>query len=93
MLDGSLDVTVFGMSFCQLLVSLTSISFVASFLTELQELIQKFDGLLKVAKFLLNVTNLLIAFGLFISIFGFLGRNQAFLEELESLVEFILLLE
>ena len=93
MLDGLLDVTVFGVGLSELLVSLHLLALLLNLLAESQELVEELNGLLKVAKLLVDVTDLLVALGLLLPILSPLRCIKALLEESQSIVKVVVILE
>lgn len=75
-----MNVTVFRVGLCQLLVGLPRLSFVFCVNAELQELVQEINGFLEVTKLLVDVSDFLVALSLLILVLRPLGSVQAFLE-------------
>ena len=88
-----MNVTVFGVGLCQLLVGLSRLGFVFCVDTQLQELVQEINGFLEVTKLLVDVSDLLVALSLLILVFRPLGSVQALLEVTQGLVVVQVVLE
>ena len=88
-----MNVTVFGVGLCQLLVRLSRLRFVFCVDAQLQELVQEINGFLEVTKLLVDVSDLLVALSLLILVFRPLGSVQALLEVPQGLVVVQVVLE
>ena len=64
MLDSLVYVIIFGVGLCQLLVCLTGFLLLLRLFADGQEFVEVLDGLLQVAKLLVNISYFLIALGL-----------------------------
>jgi hypothetical protein len=92
-LNSSLNIAIFGMSICQLLVSFSCFSLVVSFNTKIQKHIQILYSLCLVALLLTNVADFLVALSFLNPVLSSFGSIEALLEEIESFLEIILVLE
>ena len=81
MLNSSMNVTILRVSLSELLVGLQTLLIVFSLLADLQEVVKQVDSLDDIAKLLVDVTHLLVAFGLLVLVLGRAGSRQTLTEE------------
>lgn len=96
MVDGHLDIAVFGMNIGQELMCLSFFVTRSGFklsLANLQETRQACNGLIKLTQFFVNETDPLVALCLLFLVIGALTGFKALLEVLKRAVEFVTLLE